>query len=227
MTNKTQDMDVIIGVLNKVWPYTPATDESKHKPGKIVIDTDDGVVGEIAFWPKSNFDTGELLVPLQFGDVWRQINPDRDEGRRLQIIAVPSGEYSGRLQYKNPKSIKFLDGAPTAQSMPAEAPVAAVQASQASGYAPASRQEQGLALGNSRTVASAIVAAYIGANKGAVPPLEWLQSAAAAVNSFSTALLSGVSLDIPEEEVEQVEVVEVVPEVEDDDSGDDDVLATI
>ena len=40
------------------------------------------------------------------------------------------------------------------------------------------------------------------------------------MNTYSTALLSGVSLDIPEEEVEEVEVVEVVevvPEVDDDD----------
>jgi hypothetical protein len=228
MANKpAPDMDVIIGVLNKVWPYTPATDDSKHKPGKMVIDTDDGEVGEIAFWPKSNFDTGELLAPLQFGDVWRQINPDRDEGRRLQIIAVPSGEYSGKSQYKNAKSMKFLDGAPAAPPMPAEAPVAAVQAPQASGYAPASRQEQGLALGNSKTGGSSLVAAYVAANKGKLPDAEWLSQAAACVNTYSTALLSGVSLDIPEEEVEEVEVVEVVPEVEDDDSGDDDVLATI
>ena len=225
-TRPAPDMDVIIGSLLKVWPYN---EDKPTAPAKLVLDTDDGGSAEVAFFNAwDDFDAKIAADPPRLGAVWGQVNPDRDEGRRIQIIATPAGEYNGRLQYKGAKSLKFLDGAPTAQAAPAEAPVAAVQATQAPGYAPASRQEQGLALGNSKTGGSALVAAYVTANKGKLPDAEWLRQAAACVNTYSTELLSGVSLDTPEEEVEEVEEVESVPEVEDaDDSGDDALLATV
>jgi hypothetical protein len=211
MANKPQqEIDVIIGVLNKVWPYNA---DKPTAPAKLVLDTDDGGSAEIAFFNQwDDFENKVAADPPRFGSVWDKVDPDRDKGRRVQIIAIPAGEYSGRLQYKSVKSLKFLDGAPTPAAAPTEAPTPAAPAPQATGYAPASRQEQGLALGNSKTVASAIVAAFVAASKGKLPDAEWLKTAAAAVNTFSTELLSGVSLDSPADEVEEV------AEVDDDDS---------
>ena len=206
-TRPAPDMDVIIGSLLKVWPYN---EDKPTAPAKLVLDTDDGGSAEVAFFNAwDDFDAKIAADPPRLGAVWGQVNPDRDEGRRVQIIATPAGEYNGRLQYKGAKSLKFLDGAPTAQAAPAEAPVAAVQATQAPGYAPASRQEQGLALGNSRSGGPPIVASYVLTHNGELPPEEWLREAAACVNTYSTNLLSGVSLDSP---------VEEVAEVDDDDS---------
>ena len=209
MANKPQqEMEVIIGVLNKVWPYNA---DKPTAPAKLVLDTDDGGSAEVAFFNAwDDFENKVAADPPRFGAVWGQVDPDRDEGRRVQIIATPAGEYNGRIQYKGAKSLKFLEAADAASA--AKAPTPAAPAPQATGYAPASRQEQGLALGNSKTVASAIVAAFVAASKGKVPDAEWLKAAAAAVNTFSPELLSGVSLDAHVEEVEEV------AEIDDDDS---------
>jgi len=54
-----------------------------------------------------------------------------------------------------------------------------------------------------------MIAAYITANKGKLPDAEWLYQAAATVNTFSAALLSGVRLEVVEEpEPEEPEVEE-------------------
>ena len=225
-TSPQQESDVVLGIVNKAWPYNEA---KPTVPAKLVIDTGDGTMVDIAFFNAwDDYEKGVRASPPRLGEQWAKIDLARDEGRRIQVICFQAldketGEHKhweGRPQFVMGKgaSIKFLDAAPTAPAAPApaatptEAPVAAVQAPQATGYAPASRQEQGLALGNSKTGGSALVAAYVTANKGKLPDAEWLRQAAACVNTYSTELLSGVSLDAHVEEVEEV------AEVDDDDS---------
>ena len=236
-TSPQQESDVVVGIVKQAWPYNEA---KPTVPARRVIDTGDGTMVDIAFFNAwDDYEKGVRASPPRLGEQWAKIDLARDEGRRIQVIcfqALVKGTdkqkfYDGRAQFVMGKgtSVKFLDAAPTAPTpaaTPTEAPVAAVQAPQAPGYAPASRQEQGLALGTSKPGGSALVAAYVTANKGKLPDAEWLRQAAACVNTYSTELLSGVSLDTPEEEVEEVEEVESVPE-DDDDSGDDALLATV
>ena len=205
-TNPQQESDVVLGIVNKAWPYNEA---KPTVPAKLVIDTGDGTMVDIAFFNAwDDYEKGVRASPPRLGEQWAKIDLARDEGRRIQVIcfqALVKGTdkqkfYDGRAQFVMGKgtSVKFLDAAPTAPTpaaTPTEAPVAAVQAPQATGYAPASRQEQGLALGNSKTGGSALVAAYVTANEGKLPDAEWLRQAAACVNTYSTDLLSGVTLE--------------------------------
>lgn len=180
--------DIVTGLINKIYPPSERAG-GKWSPGKVIVETENGPV-DVTFWPRSDFDeatrVGVTRIPIEMGAEWAKLDVDRDEGATITLIAELSGEYQGRNQYRK-ASIKSLSTQATTQA-PAggPAPVAA------GAYAPASRSEQGMALGNAKGVGGNIISAYVQAMGGVLPGDEWLVAAANAVNVFSAALLAPV-----------------------------------
>ena len=110
------------------------------RPAKFIAISDGDTV-ELTVWQddKDQQDIREYLS---------SIDPQSLAGSTmLAMVRTPGTEFGGTMQYKL-TGLKATGGDQPAAPAPTEAPVAAVQAPQATGYAPASRQEQGLALGN-------------------------------------------------------------------------------
>lgn len=205
MVNNTEKkpLDIVDGTIERV--YAPKESANgRWVPGKVYVNTAEGDVA-ITFWPAGDWDEATRVkvtrVPIEMSAAWHQIQGR--EGARILLIAERGDDYEGRRQYSN-ATIKSIEGAsPEPAATPAEpSPRAPEQAPVP--YAPASRTEQGMALGNAKGVGGNIIAAYVQAMGGDLPGDEWLVAAANAVNVFSMALLTPA----PEPEVEP----EVEPE---------------
>jgi hypothetical protein len=126
----------------------------------------------------------------------------------LATVQTPGKDYAGTMQYKL-TGLKATGGDQPPAPAPAQADAPAAPSPDWSDYVPTTRQEIGLSVGQSKNVGGPMIAAYITANKGKLPDAEWLYQAAATVNTFSAALLSGVRLEVVEEsEPEEPEVEE-------------------
>ena len=126
----------------------------------------------------------------------------------LATVQTPGKDYAGTMQYKL-TGLKATGGDQPPAPAPAQADAPAAPSPDWSDYVPTTRQEIGLSVGQSKSVGGPMIAAYITANKGKLPDAEWLYQAAATVNTFSAALLSGVRLEVVEEpEPEEPEVEE-------------------
>ena len=116
------ESQIIIGQVENVFQMVGG---EKIAPAKLRLGTKAGPC-TIAIWPKSNYETGEVYVPYQLGDVWEnKIQPFLDDmdlliGREVAITAAPDRDYRGEKQMKNPTTLEFLDDAPA----PADAPAA-------------------------------------------------------------------------------------------------------
>ena len=181
--------DIIQGYINRI--YQPSERPGgKWSPGKVIVETEENGPVDVSFWPRSDFDevtrVGVTRIPLEMGAEWAKLDVDRDEGATITLIAEFSGEYQGRNQYRK-ASIKSLS---TASQAATPAPAGGPAPVAAGAYAPASRSEQGMALGNAKGVGGNIISAYVQAMSGALPGDEWLVAAANAVNVFSAALLA-------------------------------------
>ena len=126
--------------------------------------------------------------------------PANPVGVSIEAIVGPKKVYNGVPQYK-PTQITVLDGNAAAPAAPAQASAGGLPG----GVGPRDVwNAEGQARGNSKGVASAIVAAYVTTHQGDLPDADWLTAAAGAVNTFSRALLAdGTAVDAPEEQPEE------------------------
>ena len=176
------------------------------RPSKFMA-TSDGDAIELTVW-QDDKDQADIRAYLS------GIDPRSFAGSTmLATVQTPGKEYGGTMQYKL-IGLKATGGdqpaapVPTAPA-PAQASAPAAPSPDWADYVPTTRQEIGMSVGQSKNVGGPMIAAYITANKGKLPDAEWLYQAAATVNTFSAALLSGVRLEVVEEpEPEEPEVEE-------------------
>ena len=64
----SKGIDIIEGIVQNIYD-SEQNDKGLWRPAKMVIATATNLA-EIAFWPKSNYETKEQYFPLQFDDTW-------------------------------------------------------------------------------------------------------------------------------------------------------------
>lgn len=175
--------DVLVGTVLS-WE-----DPTTGRPGKLLVDVS-GATIELSVWE----DKVEKL--------FQKRDPHDLTGCVVEALATFKQEYNGIAQYR-PTQIKVM-GEPASAPPPAAAPEAQDATPVApNGYVPTPRDAwsaKGQETGNSKGGGSAIIAAFIMTNRGKLPGKEWLQEAAAAVNTYSAAVMSGKTIEEPEEE---------------------------
>jgi hypothetical protein len=177
---RAADMEVIEGPVES-WAPPEA-----NRPGKLLIRHGQDVV-ELTIWPDK--DTGGLPTYADGLDF------DQLIGGKIQALAVFKDEYQGVKCYR-PSKIKAIDSAPTAKAKP-QPQKPAPEPEPSDGYDPTPREDwsaQGQAKGNTRNVAGYVIGSYVQAKNGLLPDVEWIQAAAAAVNTFSHYCLSDATL---------------------------------
>ena len=236
-TKPQQESDVVLGIVKKAWPYN---EERPASPAKLVIDTDQGTVADIAFFNQWDgvFGSPESrpASPPRLGEQWAKIDPDRDEGRRIQVIcfqALVKGTdeqkfYEGRPQFVMGKgaSIKFLDAAPATPTAPApaaapaaptETPVPAARAT------PIDGAKWGMYFNN-----SALVNVNVPLEQQAAMWRRILRDAAWLYQLTAEDIAAFLEDDEDgEAEAEEQDGGASTPVEDDDDSGDDALLATV
>jgi hypothetical protein len=108
------EKEIVIGTVTAM--YQPGwSANGKLTPGKLVLDTDEGVC-EVSFMQLYEDSVRTEKMP----QIWNDIDEDEIRGRRVAISATFQRVYTNdetkvsKHQYGNPSSIKYLDGdAPT------------------------------------------------------------------------------------------------------------------
>jgi len=204
-------LDIVQGTVTDVYAYDEG---SPNRPAKIIVNINPGSndalsLAEVAFfnaWDgEFNSPDRKPANPPRLGAAWDKLGGDAAIGQTVQLTAIPDGDYQGRPRFKIDRSrstLKILDRFPTpptnyAGEIPPvvsdPAPSTQVPWRESDTYVPTSRQEIGTSIGNSKNVASPIIAAYVSSHGGELPEDTWLVRAAAAVNTFSAAILSGLT----------------------------------
>ena len=189
-----KDQEVLTGEVTRFYSA------NGNRPAKLIVAGADETFELTIYPPNGAEQPWDRETPLPVLDNL----PASPIGVIIQAIAEAKGEYNGVAQFK-PSQITVLSNNvgsnPSPKAAPAQAPTGGLPV----GVGPREIwNAEGQSRGNSRTVASAIVAAYVTTHQGDLPDAAWLTAAAGAVNTFSAALLA----DVP------------VPEESDDDADD-------
>jgi hypothetical protein len=122
----TRAKETVIGVVNDVSEPKDLGD-GRWVPAKVKLKTDDGVDGELNFFPKKDWDTKVVHDPIQLGPTWDALvklcgdPPDQLIGRTIAVTAVPKEEREGLAQWADAVGvIKVIGAQPKA---PVETPV--------------------------------------------------------------------------------------------------------
>lgn len=114
----SKGIDIIEGIVQNIYD-SEQNDKGLWRPAKMVIATATNLA-EIAFWPKSNYETKEQYFPLQFDDTWNYVKANLSEGDSVQVIAEYTNTYNDKDQYKNAKKVVKLGGS---ENVPTAKPV--------------------------------------------------------------------------------------------------------
>ena len=189
---------LLVQILERKTPPPHST-----RPAKFIAISDGDTV-ELTVW-QDDKDQQDIR------DYLSGIDPQSLAGSTmLAMVRTPGTEFGGTMQYKL-TGLKATGGDQPPAPAPAQADAPAAPSPDWADYVPTTRQEIGMSVGQSKNVGGPMIAAYITANKGKLPDAEWWYQAAATVNTFSAALLSGVRLEVVEEpEPEEPEVEEAL-----------------
>ena len=232
-TSPQQESDVVVGIVKQAWPYNEA---KPTVPAKLVIDTGDGTMVDIAFFNAwDDYEKGVRASPPRLGEQWAKIDLARDEGRRIQVICyqvLVKGTdeqkfYEGRPQFTmsgKGTSIKFLEDAPATPTAPAPAAAPAAPAP-----VPAARAKSidGARWGNTLNN-STLVNVNVPPEQQAAMWTKILRDAAWLYALTAEDIAAFLEDDEDgEAEAEEQDGGARTPAEDDDDSGDDAVLATV
>ena len=198
MTNKYRKSrpspETVRGTVVTVYEPNQAGEEGNTywRPGKIIIATSPGVEEELTIFPADDGGMPEFWYQL-VGD-----NPDALVGTVIESSATKMDIYKDRQQWK-PQTIGVVprSGGDAYKEKVKDASVRPTPALDTP-YAPVSRQEHGMAIGNARTNSSVILAAYIRSHNGEQPPSDWLDRAVALVLHSTTTMCTPVEDKKPE-----------------------------
>ena len=169
------------------------------KPSKFLLGIGEEGEVELTIWP-------DRASQVAIRDSLELIDPDDLVNQQVIVtVETPPSEYQGTVQYRVTKIRTENAPAQGQQKQPAPAPSVARSAPaqvEPASYAPASRQEIGMATGNAKNGGFAIVSAYY-QKQGDLPSDELLIAFAERVNFFASALMNPPA---PAPEAEEVDL---------------------